>query len=152
MAFENRIVEFPNRVTLTDENGTVKGTYTITRNEGTVTQEGTPLTAENLNEEIAEVVNSAMSGISIDGSHNVHFRNLQRGVASLKMTAKNQTVKTHVTFPQAFTLVPTVVCTPLSAAPGNVHISVKNVTTTGCDIYMFRSTKQNTSVNWIAIA
>lgn len=45
--FKDRIVEFPNRYSLTD-NG--DGTYTLTPFPGEITEEGTPVNAGNLNE------------------------------------------------------------------------------------------------------
>lgn len=47
--FTDRLVEHPGRYTLTDTEGTVMGTYDLTRAEGTVTEEGTPLNAANMN-------------------------------------------------------------------------------------------------------
>lgn len=48
MALTDRIVEYPGRITLTAVSGEAD-TYDVTRAEGTVTQEGTPINAENLN-------------------------------------------------------------------------------------------------------
>ena len=45
--FKDRIVEFPNRYSLTD-NG--DGTYTLTPFPGEITEEGTPVNAGNQNE------------------------------------------------------------------------------------------------------
>ncbi len=45
----DRVVEFPNRYDLVDNNGNTFGTYTLTRNEGEIVREGTPLNAANLN-------------------------------------------------------------------------------------------------------
>ena len=47
MALQDRIVEHPGRVMLTPVSGE-ENTYDMTRAEGTVTQEGTELNAENL--------------------------------------------------------------------------------------------------------
>lgn len=155
MAFENRIVEYPDRVTLTDSSGTVTGPYTITRDEGTVTQEGTPLTADNLNAEIAEAAasaaESATNALTIDAAQNVHVRNIQCGTAALKMTKAKTTVKTHVTFAREFTSIPRVVASPVTSAPGKVSVSVSQITTTGFDMMMYRETKQNTACMWIAM-
>ena len=46
--WKNRIVQFPNRRTLTDTNST-STVYTVARNEGEVTQEGDAFSAENMN-------------------------------------------------------------------------------------------------------
>lgn len=48
MALTDRIVEYPGRITLTAVSGEAD-TYDVTRAEGTVTQEGTPINAANLN-------------------------------------------------------------------------------------------------------
>ncbi len=47
MALQDRIVEYPGRVTLTPVPGE-ENTFDMARNEGTVTQEGTQLNAANL--------------------------------------------------------------------------------------------------------
>ena len=54
--FKDRIVEFPNRYSLTD-NG--DGTYTLTPFPGEITEEGTPVNAANLNE-MCNAINSAL--------------------------------------------------------------------------------------------
>ena len=51
MAFIDRIVEYPGRVTLTDTGGVVLGTYDVTRDEGDVYTAGTLLNATNLNDQ-----------------------------------------------------------------------------------------------------
>ena len=47
--WQNRISEYPNRRTLTDEEQ-VATTYTVTRNEGRVSQAGDAFSAENMND------------------------------------------------------------------------------------------------------
>ena len=49
MALQDRIVEHPGRIVLTPVPG-VENTYDVERAEGTVTQPGTPLNADNLTE------------------------------------------------------------------------------------------------------
>ena len=93
MAFTDRQVEYPNRFYLTDENGNQTGPFTLTRAEGEVIEEGTPLSAENLNTEISEAAASAASAatakfnsaFTIDSSNNVGFRNLQSGTVVVKV-------------------------------------------------------------------
>lgn len=53
MAFVDRIVEYPGRVRLTQVDDDV---FDLTREEGTVTEAGTPLDAAHLNSEIADGV------------------------------------------------------------------------------------------------
>lgn len=155
MAFEDRVVEYPNRVTLTDTDGNVTGPYTITRDEGTVTTEGTPLTAENLNAEIEEAAAraaaSATGALTIDSNSNVHVRNIQHGSATVKTSKAKTTTTKHVTFAESFTSTPHVNVTPVSSVPAKISVSVSSVTTTGFDIVLYRSTKARTSVHWIAM-
>ena len=62
MAFTDRIVEHPGRYTLTDVNtNEVLGTFDLVRAEGTVTEEGTPLTAANLNTEVLNIARGDLS-------------------------------------------------------------------------------------------
>ena len=155
MAFTNRVVEFPGRVTLTDvSTGTVLGTFDVTRAEGQVTSEGTALTAENLNSNIADAVQAGVDtitdAISIDANQNVGFRNLQSGNATVKITTAKTTMSVQVTFKEAFTKVPTVVCTPYATSPVGTIFSVANITTTGFTIYCYRTTVANVGFRWIA--
>ena len=110
MAFVNREVEYPGRITLTDvSDSSVLGTFDVTRAEGTVSVAGTPLTADNLNGEITDAVNAGVSAaiteydtaFDIDANYNVSFRNLQCGSATVTPTAAKQTVAKTITFPRA---------------------------------------------------
>lgn len=76
----------------------------------------------------------------------------QKGAVVCKATANTPT-KTSVTFSSAFSAVPTVVVTPISAQPGTYVkcVSVSNVTTKGFDIYLNRTDSNSTSVAWIAM-
>ena len=158
MAFIDRQVEYPNRYYLVDENGDQTGPFTLVRDEGEIVEEGTPLTAENLNSEISETAQSAASAavarfnsaLTLDGSNNVHFRNLQSGTVVAKMSKAKTTVKVTVKFPKAFTKRPNVVVTPWTAAPSVCQTSVSDVTTTGFSVYFYRTTKVNTTVFWMA--
>lgn len=68
MAFQDRIVQYPGRVTLTpamDENqAVIPDTFDVTRAEGTITRAGTPLNAANLNTEINATVQAATAWLS----------------------------------------------------------------------------------------
>ena len=158
MAFVNRQVEYPNRFNLVDDEGNVLGRYTLVRDEGEVIEEGTPLTADNLNTEISETAQNAAStavarvnqAITIDGSNNVAFRNMQSGVAKVTVKKAKTTYKQYVKFPKAFTKRPNVVVTPWSGAPAVCFCTVSDVTTTGFNIYFYRTTKVDTSVFWMA--
>ena len=61
MAFTNRQVEYPNRFVLYDDEGNELGRYTLVRDEGEIIEEGTPLTADNLNAEITSASQNAAS-------------------------------------------------------------------------------------------
>ena len=76
----------------------------------------------------------------------------QKGAVVCKATANTPT-KTSVTFSSAFSAVPTVVVTPISAQPGTYVkcVSVSNVTTKGFDIYLNRTDSNSTSIAWIAM-
>ncbi len=52
MAFTDRLVEYPNRYTMTDASGNTSTVY-LEPAPGEVTQGGTLLNAENLNSEVA---------------------------------------------------------------------------------------------------
>lgn len=150
MAFQDRIVEYPNRVTLTAVSGETD-TYDMARAEGTVTQEGTPLNAENLNAEIASAVAEALGGITIDNSGNVSFRNLQSGRALVPYKAKAVT-STKVNFPKAFTKVPRVTASIETVAPNITAMGITAITTTGFTVNIFRNANAtgNIYINWIA--
>jgi len=152
MAFVDRVVEHPNRWTLTNvDDATDVKTYDVVRDEGTVTNEGTPLNAENLNGEIDNVVENAMTPLTIDDNNNVRVRNVQCGIAQVVVPAANTTYTKTVTFPQAFDSVPNVVATPLTGVPQKVDLGVLDRTTTGFSIALQRDNATNTSVCWIAM-
>ena len=153
MTFEDRLVEKPNRYTLTDDSGNILGTYTLTRAEGTVTREGTPLNAANLNAALQEAVDSAaaqaLGPFSVDASNNVRVKNSQSGKVKIKPKAK-KVVSKKITFNPAFTSVPSVVVTPVTVTPQNVRASVSNITTTGAVIYLYRTNTIETNICWHA--
>lgn len=59
--WQARISEYPNRRTITDENGVTKP-VTVGRAEGTVTQEGDGFTAANMNDLEQRIYNAIQSG------------------------------------------------------------------------------------------
>lgn len=152
MAFVDRVVEYPGRVTLTATGNPDE--YDVTRSEGTVTEEGTPLNATNLNTIIQDMIDSTLStyagAIDVDANDNVHFRNLQSGNAIAKVASPKTTVTVPVTFPKAFTKIPNVVATPQSAGPSLMSTSVGNISTTGFNIYFYRTTAVDTKILWMA--
>ena len=60
MALVDRVVEYPNRYILEDENGVQTGPYTLIRDPGTVTEAGTLLNAQNLTDEINALINAKL--------------------------------------------------------------------------------------------
>lgn len=153
MTFEDRLVEKPNRYTLTDDSGNTLGTYTFTRAEGEVTQEGTPLNAANLNAALQEAIDSAVAQalgpFSIDANNNVRVKNSQSGKVTIKPKTK-KVVSKKITFSPAFTSVPSVVATPITSVPQKVQIGVGSITTTGAVIYLYRANDTATAVCWHA--
>lgn len=149
MAFIDRVVEFPNRVVLTPVSGETD-TYDMTFEEGTVTAEGTPLNAANLNAEISGAVKPITDAITIDSNENVSFKNLQGGRVST--TVAEKTTKTiNVTFPQAFDTIPRVVISAISTNPTQVHGSVSGITTTGFSLNVYASVARTCNFDWIAL-
>lgn len=151
MAFINRVVEYPNRYLLEDEHGVQTGPYTLIRDEGTVTEAGTPVNALNLNSIIADAVSLAMAAFTIDSNNNVSYKNLQTGKTTTTITARTAKTVT-VTFPQAFDTIPTVVATPLSTNATQLHATVSGISTTGFTINLYSTIARTCNVNWIALA
>lgn len=141
MAFTDRVVEFPGRITLTDSiTSTVLGTYDSVRAEGTVTEEGTPLTADNLTTNIQALIDAALT---------TERAKRQKGIAKVKVSAKSTASKT-VTFPTAFSTVPIVTITPVTTVPAARDVGVSATTTTGFTLYAYSTTAVNLKVNWKA--
>lgn len=150
MAFEDRIVEHPNRYILTDADGN-DSTVFLAPDPGEVTQEGTPLNAETLNEEIKMIAQEA-TGVESDSAGNAHFNNIQCGTAKLPTKAnKGKVVSKEIAFQQAFSAAPVVVVCPDTSRPDATRATVGGVTATGFTIYAFRTTAHDTGVRWIAM-
>ena len=152
MAFEDRVVQYPGRSTLTNvaDPNDVK-TYDVAREEGEVTNEGTPLNAENINEAIQETVDADMQPFDVDSNGNVKVRNIQCGTATVTVKAANTTYTKSVTFPQTFTSVPRVVATPVTGSPERVSFGITSISTSGFSITLNRTNAVNTIVSWIAM-
>ena len=52
MAFVDRVVQYPGRIKLTNVSDGTEATYDVTREEGTVTVEGTLINAANMNDQV----------------------------------------------------------------------------------------------------
>jgi hypothetical protein len=75
---------------------------------------------------------------------------MQWGTATTSAVSGIQSV--HITFPWAFTDTPNVQITALSSAPGTVvECSANNVSTTGFDLLVDRTSATATVANWLAI-
>lgn len=153
MAFIDRVVEHPGRVRLTAVSGETD-VYDMTREEGTVTEVGTPLNATNLNAEVANVANeqldSALSAFTIDANSNVHVRNIQCGVVNMRVSGGSPG-GVDVTFDQAFTAAPYVVVTPQTKYPQSIWATAVNASTTGFTLWGYRPTDGDLRVHWIAM-
>lgn len=80
MSFTDRIVEHPGRYMLTDvSTNEVLGTFDLVRAEGTVTEEGTPLTAANLNTETLAIAQEELSEAFIIKEYSCAYTNLAAG-------------------------------------------------------------------------
>lgn len=140
--FTDRIVEHPGRVVMTPVSGETN-TYDMTRAEGTVTEEGTPLNAANLNAEISAMIAAAVEPVA---------NSVQSGRIRITVPTANVARTVSVTFPRAFDDVPNVVATPITAGPQACYTAVNNITTTGFSIVFYRTTATDTTVCWIAHA
>ena len=152
MAFKDRVVQYPNRYDLIDTNGnhgfsvngeTLEintGPYTLSRNEGTVTEAGTLLNAVNLTDNIDEIATA-------------HFDSGKTAAVSVAAGAYEDI---PITFTQTYTTAPIVVAGFFSASEagsfGKCVVSVHSITTTGCTIRIFNgdSGARIPNVEWIA--
>lgn len=151
MAFENRIVEHPGRVVLTPvtgETNTYDADYTSA--EGTVTQDGTLLDADGMNEAVQDLIDSSMNGITLSPNGTLSVRNIQSGRVTIAPVANTPTPAT-ITFATAFENVPNVTVSANTAVPERCSVGISNVTTTGFTIYLTRTNTTSTSVHWIAV-
>lgn len=87
-------------------------------------------------------------------SGNVSANNIKSGIASIT-TVANQWVYTPVVFPNTFASVPAVVLTSHNAGPAaggttTLEYAATNVTTTGFNLGVMRSTAVTMDVSWIA--
>lgn len=153
MELEDRVVQYPNRYTMTDGSGNTSTVF-LDPDPGEVEQEGTLLNAKNLTTAIEEIAQSA-TGVYADNNGDAHLNNLQCGrVVAPSKGNRGKTVTVKVTFPKAFSATPVVIVTPLTARPDAVRASAKSISTTGCTIHLYRSTAvgdSNTTVAWMAM-
>lgn len=151
MAFENRVVEHPGRVVLTPvtgETNTYDADYTSA--EGTVTQEGTLMNADGMNEAVQDIVDASMNGITLSPNGTLTVRNIQCGTVYFPAQA-NTTQNVNVTFSEAFENAPHITMCPQTTGPQVCFCAVSNITTTGFTAYFHRTNNYATTVHWIAI-
>lgn len=151
MAFVDRVVQYPNRYLLEDGGGVQTGPYTLIRDEGTITESGTALTASNLNAEIAAAINNALAAFTIDGNLNVTYKNLQSGRTTTTVASKT-TKSITVTFSQAFDNVPNIIVTPISSDPTQVRVSTSGISTTGFTLNIYATVARTCNIDWLAVA
>lgn len=74
------------------------------------------------------------------------------GVQAITPVASTPT-SANVTFASAFPSAPKVVATPNTSVPGSevVEVSVDNITTTGCRLWVYRTNTATTDINWVAV-
>jgi hypothetical protein len=77
---------------------------------------------------------------------------VQSGHVFITPTAANTPTAYALTFPQAFPAAPVVVATPETSGPGTVvtGVGARDVTATGCNLYLTRTDTTVTGVWWIA--
>ena len=146
MAFIDREVEFPNRYFLEDENGGRTGPFTLVRDEGTVTEEGTLLNADNLNREIESIVNDELSGLK-NGSTTM----ILTGTKSCKCSSAKTPRDIAITFKTAFSSAPRVTVSVVTSNPQNQRAGIRSVTKTGFSIRFYSTNTSSYTVHWQAI-
>lgn len=153
MGFIDRIVQYPGRVKLTPVAGQ-SNVYDMTRQEGTITQEGTKLNSEEMDECIEEIVKSMINDCFDSNGKFTLKKYVQAGKATVKTKDQaNKTISLSVSFPKAFSTTPIVVVSPISSTPNNVRVSIQNISTTGFTVYAYRTNSQyDTNIRWIAVA
>ena len=152
MAFENRIVEHPGRVVLTPVTGqsnTYDADYTSA--EGTVTQDGTLMDADSMNEAVQDLIDSTLNGVTVTAGGTLKAPNIQGGVVSVTPTSANTIKSQAFTFAEAFENVPVVMLVPRTTVPNAITCGVSNVSTTGFTVYMTRTNTTQTNFFYLAI-
>ena len=89
--------------------------------------------------------------IAYGHEHRPEQAGVQHGFVNVTPVANTPT-KAHVTFPQAYAESPTVVVSGVSAVIGSAlqGVSTANISTTGFDVYVYRTNATVTAVMWIA--
>jgi len=146
MSWEDRIVEFPNRVVLTPVAG-MTNTYDMTYAEGEVEQEGTLINAANMEAETNALIEAAITG-------DIAPANIKAGMYNFKgRRTAGSNYSAQITFDQPFSKVPKVVATVHTAVPNNRKTGVTAITTSGFTLNVHTTTTvtDGIQVDWIAI-
>ena len=156
MAFTDRISEHPNRVVLTPVSGE-ENTYEIDflSAQGTVTEEGTSMTADDMNDAVQDLIDSAFNGASVNSNGTFTANNIKVGVVSITPTTANTVAQKD--FPSIwsdapFENPPKIIVCPQTSVPNQVQSwGIKNVTNTGFTLYLLRTNTTQTQFHYIAI-
>lgn len=151
--FRDRITEHPGRIKLiaveNEEN-----TYDVQRAEGTVAVEGTPLTADNLNNEIAAEAAARAKDLLADAEETIKgtLPTIKRGRAVIAVK-KGKTAKGKISLGTTFKGKPIIVATPITSNPANTRVSILEITTSTVTLCIYNGSKidKKISINWIAI-
>lgn len=145
--FENRIVEFPGRIKLRDGTGTETGPFTVVRDEGEVTEEGTAISAENLNSEI-----TAQATAVAEGLISTTVPEIRSGTETVRVRSKKTGVK-KISFKKAFSKIPDIAAVVVTSDPKAFRISVSGISTTSFTIHASnpKSSTATIRVSWIAV-
>ena len=92
------------------------------------------------------------NALTVDWDGYISCNNIDCGQVNITPTA-NTPSSVQVTFSKPFKTAPVVVATAISKVPGEkiTEVSVNTISTTGCLLWIYRNTNENTTINWIAI-
>lgn len=155
MAFTDRLSEYPNRVVLTPVEG-LENTYEVDFQsaQGTVSQEGTSLTADEMNQAVIDLIDSAFNGASVNSNGTLKANNIKGGIVSITPTKANTVASASYNLwnDAPFENPPLIVVCPQTSVPNQVTSwGIKNVTTTGFTLYLLRTNTTQTQFHYIAI-
>ena len=151
MAFVDRLVEFPGRIQLVPVAGQTN-VYDVVRAEGTVTEAGTPLNADNLNSNIIEQVNSLLDPAIEEAIGGFRVSEIQAGTVTVPLKNNSSVNSITVRFPTAFRTTPKVVVCPVISNPNTVRWSLNGASLTGFTLRTYSTANVNTNFFWIAIS
>lgn len=105
--------------------------------------------------ELGDLSVSLAEALGIEAGTNANTNNsfkIDSGSVSITPSAANTPTSANVTFSTPFSTTPNVVATAQTAVPGTTvtGVSVSEITTSGCKIYVTRTNKTATVVQWVA--